>query len=219
MKLRKFETYADYVRVQTEVNKQKLGRTWATSRDMEAVASYILSHIPDVGFGICHGVRGGWEVEALASRLPGVRVVGTEISETAAQAESVIQWDFHEVKDEWLGAVDFIYTNSWDHSYDPEHALDQWMRCIKPSGRCFIEWSRGSSERDMPTEADCFGASAEEYGEIINKRYAVESRLQIPISRLRRAIRRLRLTQTVSLGMPKEIFVCRHAEPPGAPQP
>ena len=214
MRLREFDTYADYVRVQTAVNKQKLGRTWATSRDIKAVAGYIQSHIPDARFGICHGVRGGWEVEALASALPGVRVIGTEISETATQQENVIQWDFHEVKDEWLGAVDFIYTNSWDHSYDPEHALDQWMRCIKPSGRCFVEWSRGASERDMRTEADCFGASAEEYEEIIGRRYAVESRLRIPDSRLRRVIRKLRLTQTVSLGMPKGILVCRHRETP-----
>ncbi|MEJ0015745.1 MAG: hypothetical protein WDN25_04115 [Acetobacteraceae bacterium] len=46
-------------------------------------------------------------------------MLGTEISDTATQSSTTIQWDFHEVKPEWLNSVDFIYSVSWDHRYDP----------------------------------------------------------------------------------------------------
>ena len=37
----------------------------------------------------------------------------------------------------------FIYSNSLDHSYDPEKALDSWMSCLNEKGLCFIEWNKG----------------------------------------------------------------------------
>jgi hypothetical protein len=154
-------------------------------------------------------VRNGWEVQKFRSLLPGTEVIGTEISDTATQFEHVIRWDFHDVKDEWIGNVDFIYTNSWDHSYDPELSLDQWMRCVKPSGRCFIEWFSGANELGN-AGADCFSASDDEYRQLIEKKYEVESVLEIPGSAWKRKLKELKLTRIVSLGMPKKIFVIRH---------
>ncbi|MBK6621188.1 MAG: hypothetical protein IPG32_10020 [Saprospirales bacterium] len=48
-------------------------------------------------------------------------VIGTEISDSASKFSHTIEWDFHEVKPEWIGRADFIYSNSFDHSYDPEN--------------------------------------------------------------------------------------------------
>lgn len=81
-------------------------------------------------------------------------VIGTEISDTATQFENTIQWDFYDVKDEWIGKVDFIYSNSLDHSYDPEKALDAWMNCLTDNGVCIIEHSSGD---ERSTELDPFG--------------------------------------------------------------
>jgi len=172
MKLLKYKNYDDYVKTQTEANKAKLKGVWAVKREIITISKYIKRNIPDASFGICHGVRNGWEVEIFKSVLK-VNVIGTEISETASQFENVIQWDFHKIKDEWIGNVDFIYSNSWDHSYDPPYCLDQWMRCLKPTGRCFIEWSIFHSDVDV-SDADCFGASIYEYQQIISRKYVIK---------------------------------------------
>jgi hypothetical protein len=49
-----------------------------------------------------------------------------------------------EVKPEWVGAVDFIYSNSFDHTYDPQKCLDAWVSCLTRCGVCVIEhWGKG----------------------------------------------------------------------------
>jgi hypothetical protein len=81
--------------------------------------------------------------------------IGTEISDSAEQFPNTIQWDFHEVKPEWIGAVDFIYSNSFDHTYDPEKCLNAWMSCLKPGGVCILGHSSG---HEQAHELDPFGA-------------------------------------------------------------
>lgn len=178
MKLNDFESYDEYVRVQTETNKLKINNVWVSDKELVELASYIKDNITDAKFGLCHGVRNGYEVIKIKSLLEGVEVVGTEISETADDFDSVIQWDFHEVKDEWVGKVDFIYSNSWDHSYDPELLFDRWMSCLSPNGRCFIHWTPDHSDAGVGG-ADCFGASLEELKALIEKKYEVEAILNI----------------------------------------
>ncbi len=86
----------------------------------------------------------------------GCEVLGTEIADTALEFPHTLQWDMHEVKPEWRGSVDFIYSNSLDHSYDPRLCLNAWMGCLKPGGICVIEHS---PQHEKSTELDPFGAS------------------------------------------------------------
>lgn len=51
-----------------------------------------------------------------------------------------------------------MYSNSFDHSYDPEKCLNAWMSCLTRSGVCVIEHS-DMHEADAVTELDPFGAS------------------------------------------------------------
>jgi hypothetical protein len=51
--------------------------------------------------------------------------------------------------------VDFIYSNSFDHSYDPEKCLNAWMSCIKKGGVCILEHTSG---HESATRLDPFGA-------------------------------------------------------------
>ena len=71
---------------------------------------------PKVSFGLCHGTRRGFEQkqikEEFSKRGKDVNVIGTEISDTANQFESTIEWDFHNVHPDWVNNVDFIYSNS-----------------------------------------------------------------------------------------------------------
>ena len=177
MKLLKFPTYEDYVKIQTKTNKRKLQFVWVSDKELKAISKYIQTHIPGASFGICHGVRNGYEVQKLRMLL-GCEIIGTEISDTAIRMPYVIQWDFHEVKDEWINGVDFIYSNSWDHSYDPDRMLANWMRCVRQNGRSFLEWTAEHTDSKV-RGADCFGGSLNEIIEWVNKSYKVDAVLKI----------------------------------------
>ena len=148
-----------YIQAQILKNKKKLFVIASSDEELSAVALYIKTNIPAAKVGICHGVRNGYEVQQLR-RLLGIEVFGTDIAPTANEFPNVIQWDFHDIKKEWIGKVDFIYSNSWDHSYDPERLFSNWMNCLRPGGGLFISWTPAHSA--PVDEADCFSASLEE---------------------------------------------------------
>ena len=112
-----FSSYDHYRRAQQLTNEAKRDSVWVRDPEIDFISRIIAARMPQVTFGICHGVRNGHEVERFR-RLLKCDVIGTEISSSAEQYAHVIEWDFHDVKDEWLNSVDFIYSNSLDHSYD-----------------------------------------------------------------------------------------------------
>ncbi len=146
--------YEKYRQIQTAGNKNKIGNVWVLEDNVSFLSSYINKNIAQVEFGICHGTRNGKEQEWFRKYL-NANVIGTEISDTAEQFPNTIQWDFHDVKDEWINKVDFIYSNSFDHSYDQKKCLDAWMSCIKKGGMCILEHSSG---HERASELDPFGA-------------------------------------------------------------
>jgi hypothetical protein len=131
----------EYRRLQEQGNKAKINSVWAVEENIAYLADYLRRRLGAPRFGLCHGTRRGLEQGWFRKYLDGCEVLGTEISETATQFPHTIRWDFHEVKDEWLGAADFIYSNSFDHSYNPEKCLDAWMSCVRPNGVCVLEHS------------------------------------------------------------------------------
>lgn len=147
----------EYRRVQIEGNKRKIRQVWAREENIEFLSQYLQKSLGSVGFGICHGTRRGLEQGWFRKYLDGCEVIGTEISDTATEFPHTIQWDFHEAKPEWLGATDFIYSNSLDHSYDPESCLNTWMRCIRPGGICILEHGRAHGPGGA-SQLDPFGA-------------------------------------------------------------
>ena len=146
--------YERYKQVQTAGNKEKIGQVWAIEENIAFLADYIEKRLGPVKFGLCHGTRQGKE-QAWFKKYLKCDVLGTEISDTAERFPDTIQWDFHEVKPEWIDAADFVYSNSFDHSYDPEKCLKTWMSCVKKGGLCILEHSEG---HEQATELDPFGA-------------------------------------------------------------
>jgi hypothetical protein len=149
--------YDRYRRIQEEGNKRKINAVWVIEDNIKFLSTYIKTLLPQPQLGICHGTRRGKEQEWFRKYL-GCEVIGTEISETATTFPHTIQWDFHNVKPEWIDAVDFIYSNSFDHSYAPEQCLNTWMSCVKPGGLCILEHS-SYHEPEQASELDPFGAS------------------------------------------------------------
>ena len=137
--------YDRYVEKQTIINKRKLhlnGPSDVLVRQLSYFVSLefkLINHKPQKG--LCHGTRNGSEQRNFSKYL-GIPVLGTDISETAPMFPNTIQWDFHHIKDEWVNNIDFIYSNSLDHSYDPIHCLRQWFKCLKPGGICILAHDR-----------------------------------------------------------------------------
>lgn len=150
--------YERYKAVQVQGNKTKIGKVWVKEKNIAFLSRYIQSFLGQPSFGICHGTRRGKEKEWFQKYL-GCYVIGTEISDTANEFPNTVQWDFHDEKEEWREAADFIYSNSFDHSYDPEKCLNVWMNCVRPGGLCIIEHTSG---HERATELDPFGARVSE---------------------------------------------------------
>jgi Protein of unknown function DUF115 len=172
-----YKSYDEYVKIQKIGNNGKLNWIFVNKEYIEKLANYLKENMNDIRFGICHGSRRGLEQKWFKEYL-NCDVIGTEIADTAEQFPNTIQWDFHQVKPEWIGKVDFIYSNSFDHSYDPENCLKQWMMCLKPNGICFLEWT-DTHDRKVATHLDPFGASQKGYKELINIRYQLITTLDL----------------------------------------
>lgn len=152
--------YDEYKRVQEKANRRKIDRVFASRAGIALLSGYLLRHLGrPARFGLCHGTRRGLE-QAWFKDCLGCPVLGTEISSTATDFPDTIEWDFHEVKPEWLGVTDFIYSNAWDHSFDPERCFNAWMSCLHPGGLMMLEHS--SQHGDGSTNAiDPFGIDLE----------------------------------------------------------
>jgi hypothetical protein len=128
---------------------------------VEALANYLNKTNKKPSFGLCHGTRRGLEQEWFSKHLTGnPEVIGTEISDTADQFENSIQWDFHEENPEWEARADFVYSNSWDHAFDPNKAFSAWAKSLKPGGLMLLDHTKGQTP-EAANALDPFGATIE----------------------------------------------------------
>lgn len=151
--------YETYRKIQQEGNARKLDHVWVLEKNIEFLAEYLTQSIGPISFGICHGTRRGNEQKWFRKYLS-CDVIGTEISDSASNFEHTIQWDFHQENPDWIDKADFIYSNSFDHSYDPEACLTTWIKSLRIGGLCILE----HSDRHAPegaSQLDPFGAEIE----------------------------------------------------------
>ncbi|WP_072389918.1 class I SAM-dependent methyltransferase [Hyphomicrobium sp. CS1GBMeth3] len=145
-----------YREVQIAGNKRKLDWVFADEDTIRFISSYLRNSSKMPVRGLCHGTRRGLEQQWFADHL-GAEMIGTEISDTADQFPRTVQWDFHEPRAEWEGRFDFVYTNSHDHAYDPEKALNTWVDQLAPGGCVIIEHT-SEHTAGHSNELDPFGA-------------------------------------------------------------
>ena len=143
MKIYKYKNYEEYIEIQKMANKRKIKNSYVDKNSLLGVIRYLYED----------------------------RKISPDISHTASEFENTIEWDFHIAKDEWIGNVDIIYTNSFDHSPKPKECLDIWMSCLKENGVCIIEYSDVCDSKSG--RIDCFGATLDEYKEFITKKYDI----------------------------------------------
>lgn len=164
-KLYEFTSAEEYKQLNIEIHNRKKYKGIIPAKYRDVIA-HIKQNIPNPTLGICHGARNNQEVDLFKNGV-GCEVIGTDISPFAKEF-GLLEWDFHEVKEEWLDSIDFVYCNALDHSHSPKYAVAQWVKCLKPTGLCFIEyaydkWAAGYNA------ADCFGSTLDGYRKIFDE--------------------------------------------------
>lgn len=170
MKVHTYKNYEEYKQAQLDgiykhpTVKDNVNYEWVQREDIDFIHTNIIKpHFENLGitpgFGICHGAKLGKENTWFQEKT-GISFIGTDISIETNPEMNLINWDFHNVKEEWKDSVDIIYSNSLDHSYDPSHALRQWISCLKETGILVLEHTNCHLES---TPTDPFGATEQEY--------------------------------------------------------
>ena len=152
--------YERYRSVQAAGNQAKLHHVFADERTCATIRDEIVNEGVTVRRLLCHGSRNGTEVAWFRTLFgeTGVEpeVIGTDISDTATDFPDMVQWDYHEPREEWVGAFDLVYTNSHDHAYDPGRAFGTWVDQLAPGGRLVIEHTMAHAPGAV-NELDPFG--------------------------------------------------------------
>jgi hypothetical protein len=160
--------YETYRAVQTLANKAKLDWRSVAPDDIAFLCRTLTAAGVTLRSVLCHGTRNAAEQTFFRAQLPDAQILGTEISDTAAQFPMTIQWDFHELKPEWRGTFDVVFSNSWDHTYDPHKLFPAWLSCVAPNGALVLEWSK-VHEQTTADAVDPFRASLDGLIGILNQ--------------------------------------------------
>jgi SAM-dependent methyltransferase len=172
--------YATYRRIQNEGFQRKIDVVFVKQANVEHICRFALSRGP-LACVLCHGTRNGAEQRFFKSALPAARVLGTEIGDGASRFPDTIEWDFHDMRPEWEGAWDLIYSNSWDHALDPERAFRTWARCLSPAGLLVLEHTEFHTVRHS-SDLDPFGASFKGLAAYLDKVLAPAHRVAATIT-------------------------------------
>jgi hypothetical protein len=177
MQIYKYTSYKEYLKCQKAATaiKGPSGKQWAIKDNIEFLAQYLTGS----KFGICHGTRSGAEQQWFMDAIPGCEVWGTEISETSKNAKNTKITDFNSLVPAWVGKADFVYSNSFDHVYDPKKTLKLWFDQLNDTGSLVLEHS-DNHESGEPTKTDPVKFSIEDIGRIKPKGSRIRSVLVAP---------------------------------------
>jgi len=158
MKRYSFMDYNEYFETQVTTNRKKAnnrgtGFSWVKPKELDLVAVHIRENTRLPHTGICHGVRTGAEVRYLRQTLS-PDVIGTDL--VAHEFKDVVIHDMNVVNSDWVNSVDFVYSNSFDHAFDPYLTFNRWMDQLRDGGKCYIHWGPGYANINRP---NCTGGT------------------------------------------------------------
>ena len=158
MEIYKYDSYGHYVKAQTEANHVKIKKVYANEKNFAGYAK----RKSDAKTVICHGSRNGAELKFFAKAYAklgnkDVTVLGTDISDTATKFENTVQWDMMKPNREWKGKWDVVYSNSFDHSFDPVGTLKVWGDQLTKDGVIILEFSFHSKHQGSARAWDPIG--------------------------------------------------------------
>jgi hypothetical protein len=157
LKVFPYRDYAHYVAAQTETNRRKLDTVWVSEQSIAAIVDY---H-GEARSVLCHGTRNGAEQKIFCRAYPDAVVLGTEIADTGEQFPLTVRWDMQEVRIEWVGRFDIVYSNAIDHVIYPEQTVRTWLRQLSTDGCLYIDHAN-SHQSNYSSESDPLEISDEE---------------------------------------------------------
>ena len=145
MKKYQYKDYDHYVKCQRLGFERKKNRCWAIKENIKTIAEYI-NMACSTEYGLCHGTRGGYEQKWFAKYLKNnISVIGTEIGNS--DVENTIRRDFNLVHEDLIQQFDFVYSNSFDHAFDPDKTINVWADQVKKGGLLILEWDERQEHR------------------------------------------------------------------------
>lgn len=153
MTFKKYTSYIDYLNIQ----KKKLGTLdskWISEYDNKyfTALSERLAGIDLKGKSVlCLAARFGTEVRAFINK--GAFAVGIDL-ETGIRNRFVITGDFHDIQYP-NECVDYVFTNSLDHSFDLEKVISEVYRVLNSGGIFITETVNGIREGVPAGEYEC----------------------------------------------------------------
>jgi len=174
MELYEYKSYLQYTRSQIKGYRKKKDKVWARRKNIK----FICKTFPELQIGICHGVRTGKEVSWFRKILKSKEIIGTEIG--ASIKGLVVKWDFNKPRMGWVGKFDFVYTNSFDHAFDPVKTLQTWKGQLRSGGLMIIETS---TKHETKSKLDPFGITGEELEQIMRKEFRQVESYDLPLMR------------------------------------
>ena len=149
-----------YLKIQQNANHEKIDQQFETEENILLLCKILNDKIPEKKLGICHGTRTGKEQYWFNEHLSGNSYVfGTDISENADSYKDTIIFDMHNDNKEWLKKFNFIYSNSWDHSYNLKEMLLVWKKHLKKDGYIILNHTPGHTPAGT-SEMDPTGCSS-----------------------------------------------------------
>ena len=150
-----------YYEIQKDANHEKIDRQFETEENILILCDFLNKEMPEKKLGICHGTRTGkeqlWFNENLSTNS---YVFGTDIADDADKYENTIIFDMHKDNKEWLNKFDFVYSNSWDHSYNLKEMLSVWKKHLKKDGYLILNHTPGHTPAGT-SKMDPTGCSSE----------------------------------------------------------
>lgn len=157
-----YKDYNQYKIAQIRANTAKLDKVWAAKETFEQIKNYH-GNAESI---LCHGARNGKEITFFKEQYSNAKIIGTDISNTANMFENMVEWDFHHVNKDWINSFDIVYTNSFDHCFDPEKALTTWLGQLTENGKIYIEHQLNNKKSK---ETDPLLISPEELKSLVEK--------------------------------------------------
>lgn len=113
--------------------------------------------------GVCHGTRTGKEQAWFNKHLLNDSYVfGTDIGSNLEKYPNTIYFDMNNDNLDWKNKFDFIYSNSWDHSFNPHNMFKNWLSHLKNNGILILNHTAGHDTQNFQavSETDPVAISA-----------------------------------------------------------
>jgi hypothetical protein len=173
MRVHQYDNYTAYLAAQRAATTRKRRNQWCTEEDMAYLAKMLVRRGLPTASVLCHGTRSGLEQKWMLKHLrengaEPFMVIGSELVPDVALRGRVdpatFSHDFNFCKPDWVGRFSVVYSNSFDHAFNPVDTLRMWAAQLHPGGTIVLEHTRFHT-RTGPT--DPTGGTLAEYRELI----------------------------------------------------